>query len=267
MNESEEKFEAYTATRGLGGRRVIVPDVEELVDDLAGAILAAAAQRTAAAGAFHLALSGGKSPEVLFRRLMLDPRYRTLPWNRTHVWLVDDRCVPETDERSNSKMIKECIVDHVPMEPDQFHPMPVMEEEGDRRYEKELRQILDTPQVAGRLDFVVLGMGTDGHTASLFPHTPALEEKQRWVVFNDGQTVAEPRPRMTMTYPLINAARAIGILCAGEAKYPTLQHVSLAHDDVGRFPITGIEPIFDDATLTWYLDHPAALGPGAPVDD
>ncbi|MDX1565669.1 MAG: 6-phosphogluconolactonase, partial [Phycisphaeraceae bacterium] len=132
MNEPQGKFEAYQATRGLRGKRVIVPDVEDLVDELAGAIFAAATQRTAQAGAFHLALSGGRSPEVLFRRLMLDPRYRLLPWDRTHLWLVDDRCVPADDPRSNSTMIREFIVDHVTMEPDQFHPMPVMEPDGDR---------------------------------------------------------------------------------------------------------------------------------------
>ncbi|MDX1566012.1 MAG: 6-phosphogluconolactonase, partial [Phycisphaeraceae bacterium] len=82
-----------------------------------------------------------------------------------------------------------------------------------------------------------------------------------------GETVAEPRPRMTMTFPLINAARQIGLLVAGDSKHPTLQHVSLARDDVERFPVNGIEPAFEDASLTWYLDHPAALGPAGTEEE
>jgi 6-phosphogluconolactonase len=267
VSEAEGKFQAYTSTRGLNGQRVIVPDADNLVDNLAGAIMGCASQRVSDAGVFHLALSGGKTPEALFRRLMVDPLYRRLPWNKTHIWLVDDRCVADTDDRSNAKLIREYIVNQVTMEPEQFHAMPVLDEEGDEQYERDLREALDDPNVAGRLDFVLLGMGGDGHTASLFPHTPALSERERWIVFNDGDAVAEPRPRMTMTYPLINAARQIAVLVAGEGKHATLQHVSLANDDIERFPVTGIDPLFDDGLLTWYLDHSAALGAAAPPDD
>jgi 6-phosphogluconolactonase len=269
MSEEETakgKLEAYTATRGLRGERVILPEADDLVSRLAGVILNAASQRVADAGVFHLALSGGRTPEALFRMLMVDPLYRALPWDKTHIWLVDDRCVPHTDDRSNAKLIREYIVDQVAMDAEQFHPMPVLDDQGDAAYERDLREQLNEPHVGGRLDFVLLGMGADGHTASLFPHTPALIEQERWIVFNDGDTVAQPRPRMTMTYPLINAARQIVVLVSGEGKHATLQHVSLATDDIQRLPVTGIEPTFKDGLLAWYLDHPAALGPAAPAD-
>jgi len=142
--------------------------------------------------------------------------------------------------------------------------MPVLEDDGDKKYEADLHEALDHPAITGRLDYVLLGMGGDGHTASLFPQTDGLSVTDRWVIFNDGETVAEPRPRMTMTYPLINTARFIAILVTGEGKYGTLQHVSLAKDDVQRFPITGVQKVHPDTQLIWYLDHGSALGPNRP---
>ena len=255
------KLDLYAATHGLSGRRVIRSDADELIDDVAIAMQTIARRRIAEAGVFHLALSGGSTPQRLYQRLMIDPRYRLLPWARTHLWLVDERCVELDDDRSNFNMIRELIADHSDIPPAQVHPMPVLDAVGDQRYEEDLREALGDPVCEDRLDFILLGMGADGHTASLFPRTKALRERERWVVFNDGETVAEPRPRMTMTYPLINAARHIAALITGEAKHATLQHAALAEHDPQRFPITGVEPTYEDTELTWYLDHAAALGP------
>jgi len=254
-------LEAFKATQGLTGRRIIIPDTDDLVDRVAAELQQTALSRASTAGAFHLALSGGSTPQALYQRLMIDPRYRAFPWKYTHLWIVDERVVPFDHDKSNYNMIREMIIEHSDIPAENVHPMPVMDDGGDQQYEADLHEALDHPAITGRLDYVLLGMGGDGHTASLFPRTAALAERDRWVVINDGETVAEPRPRMTMTYPLINAARFIGILVTGEGKYATLQHVSLAKDDVQRFPITGVHAVHEDTQLIWYLDHAAALGP------
>jgi len=260
-------LEAFKATQGLAGRRIIVPDTDDLIDRVAAEMCQIALSRASSAGVFHLALSGGGTPQTLYRRLMIDPRYRTFPWRYTHLWIVDERVVPFDHDKSNYNMIRELIVDHCDIPDENVHPMPVLEDDGDKKYEADLHEALDHPAITGRLDYVLLGMGGDGHTASLFPQTEALRETDRWVVFNDGESVAEPRPRMTMTYPLINAGRFVSILVTGEAKHGTLQHVSLAKDDVQRFPITGVQKVHADTQLIWYLDHAAALGPNRATED
>jgi 6-phosphogluconolactonase len=248
-------------TARLPGSTFVAPTVDEVIDRLASDLCMAAHRRYLDTGTFHLALSGGSTPQALYRRMMIDPSYRLMPWKATHLWLVDDRCVPFTDERSNWKMIKELIVDHSDIPADHVHPMPVLERTGDQKYERDLKSWLQTPQAGGRLDFVLLGMGNDGHTASLFPHTPALHEHDRWVVFNDGEHVVAPRPRMTMTYPLINNARRVVLLITGQAKYPMLQRVATSARDIDHLPITGVVPAHDQGEMTWYLDQAAITLP------
>ena len=247
-------------TRALRGGKIVLPTADDLIDRLGGDLLRIAHKTHQERGVFHLALSGGSTPQALYRRLMIDPGYRLMPWRSTHLWLVDDRCVPFTDERSNWKMIKELIVDHADIPADQIHPMPVLDRAGDRKYEAVLKSWLQTPQAGGRLDYILLGMGPDGHTASLFPETEGLKEQSRWVIFNDGEKVIAPRPRMTMTYPLINNARHINLLVTGENKFPILQRVAAMPHDVTNLPVTGIAPAKEDSTMTWYFDQAAMAG-------
>lgn len=253
---------------GLRGRTIIVHETDELIDKIADDLIARAMRTVLGGQAFHLALSGGSTPRMLYRRLVIDPRYRHFPWHHTHIWMVDERCVPPTDERSNSRMIRELLVDNIVIPPEQVHPMPVESPKADRAYQKLLQQELpidtDAASPTPRLDYVLLGMGNDGHTASLFPHTPPLGEAKRWVAYNDGPTVQPPRPRLTLTYPIINSARTIAVFIAGVAKYGTLQQVATAREDWQRFPINGIDPqlhpTLRDGELIWYLDGPAARG-------
>lgn len=242
----------------LGGRIHVMADVDDLVDKLADDLAVRMMSAIGQTGAFHVALSGGSTPKVLFRRLVIDPRYRSLPWDKCHVWQVDERCVGDNDERRNWKMIRELLVDHVDLPGGHAHPMPVNQAGGDVMYEADLREHLGLREGGPRLDYVLLGMGSDGHAASLFPHTPAVDERRRWVVFNDGDSVARPRPRMTMTYPLINAGRTIAPLIVGESKRAMLQRVALGGDDVATLPITGIEADEQHGELIWYLDAAAA---------
>lgn len=261
--ETTDRLALYTPTQGLRGKRIIVEDADRLIDQIAQEMSDFARQRVMRAGVFHLALSGGSTPQALYRRLMIDPRYRLFPWNKTHLWIVDDRCVPADDDRYNSNMVRELIADHADLPKSNFHPMPVLADDGDHDYERDLRKLLAEDGVNDRLDYALLGMGGDGHTASLFPQTPAIDERERWVVFNDGELVAEPRPRMTMTYPILNSARAIASLVTGSGKHDMLRQVAVATEaggDPTNLPISGIAPTHEDTELFWYLDKPAAMG-------
>lgn len=250
--------------RGLPGEVVVEAEVRSLVDRLSDEITARGILAARERGVFHLALSGGSSPRKLFQTLLIDPGARSLPWERTHVWQVDERCVGDEDERRNMRMIRAELLDHVPIPDDHVHSMPVLDECGDAAYERELIATIGEAEPTGvpRLDVALLGMGEDGHTASLFPHSPALRAAGDLAVFNDGETIAPPRPRMTMTYRLINAARHITPLVTGAAKRDALARVALADGFDPALPITGVNPAHEDGKLAWRLDAEAA-GPAS----
>jgi len=243
-------------TLALPGKVHICPTADELYDAVGRAMMTAATRAVADNGVFHLALSGGQSPQPLYVRLMIDPIFRDIPWAQTHIWIVDERRVPPDDERSNFRMIRETLADHVPTRGRQVHRMPVEAEDAASRYESELRREL-APR--GRLDFVLLGMGADAHTASLFPASHALDETQRWVVVNDGPAVVPPA-RLTMTYVLLNSSCQIAILVTGPEKASTIQRVCERIRESGpnpqELPVTGIRP--EGGGLTWFLDDEAA---------
>jgi len=240
----------------LQGEVHVASRKDTLLDDLASALLGAAMRCINERGEFHLALSGGSTPEPLYMHLVIDPRFRIFPWAQTHLWQVDERCVPPDDERSNIHLIRQTLADHVPMRKRQIHPMPAMRQQADALYERELREHL--PE-SGRLDFVLLGMGDDAHTASLFPGSPAIEVEDRWVALNDGSGVTPP-PRVTLTFPMLNRSREVVVLVTGEKKAATVrrveQHLQQAAPDPTLLPITGVEP--EHGSLTWFLDAQAA---------
>jgi 6-phosphogluconolactonase len=246
--------------QGLRGQLALEPSPEatagRLADDLAGFLH----ERIVEVGTAHLAVSGGSSPKELYRRLAMDSRFTARDWAHAHVWMVDERCVASDDPRLNFAMIRSVLVEKVPIPAANVHPMPVELADGDLRYEAELRAALGEAG-GNRLDAAVLGMGPDGHTASLFPHSPALDERQRWVRFNDGATVVAPRPRMTMTFPVLCAARFLAVLVTGKEKNSGLVEAARAPDDVQSHPIVGIRPT-EDSRLIWYIDRGAAEGSG-----
>lgn len=238
---------------------VHVADEDQLFADLGRALLGAAQRAVDERGVFHLALSGGSTPEQFYMRLVMDMEYRALPWDKTHLWLVDERRVPLDDEKSNWRMIRETLADQLPMRSRQKHPMPAMADDAASAYERELCDVFDCKPENPRLDFVLLGMGADCHTASLFPHSPALRRSDCLVAINEGKHVTPP-PRVTMTFALLNAARELAVLVTGEKKAEAIRRISQAVRDGGGdptdMPITGIDPI--DGELTWYLDRAAA---------
>jgi 6-phosphogluconolactonase len=243
---------------GLRGRVLVHATEDEATRHLEQDLTAWLRQRIEMAGEAHLALSGGRGPQGLYRLLAVDAAYTAEHWARTHIWMVDERCVPDPDPNLNFGMIRSLLIQSVAIPANQVHPMPVLLPDGDQRYEADLRSAL-AHTGAGRLDAAVMGMGPDGHTASLFPHTCALDETQRWVRFNDGPTVKPPRPRLTLTFPLLCATRFLSVQISGKEKHAALQAAAQAPDDVHSHPIAGLHPA-PDGQLVWYLDRAAAEG-------
>ena len=234
----------------LPGRVVVRADRESVCEALGTDLLAAAHDAVARRGVFHLAVSGGSTPFPFYQSLMTDPMYRSLPWERTHLWIVDERRVAFDDDKSNWGKIAEIFCGHSGMPDSQVHPMEATHADAAASYETLLRAQLGA---MGSLDFVILGMGDNGHTASLFPHTSVLDERTRWIGDCDGPTVTPPA-RVTMTYPLINAARAKAVLVVGNSKAEMIARVATGSDDLHELPIKGIGP---SASVTWYLDRAA----------
>ncbi|MDZ4830103.1 MAG: 6-phosphogluconolactonase [Phycisphaerae bacterium] len=254
-SETYDLDNAPIARPPLPGEVAVARTKDALLDVLAADLVVHAQNCVRTFGDFHLALSGGSTPMPLYERLMYDPHYRSLPWSRTHLWIVDERCVPFDHEKSNFGQIKEIIVDHSGIPLEQVHPMIATRMDADELYENELREHLGWREKGqDRLDFVLLGMGDDGHTASLFPGDDALDENERLVRRCAGPRVTPP-DRVTMTYPLINAARFVAVLVCGPSKAATIGRLARGNDDFHTLPVKGVRPLA--GSLKWYLDADA----------
>lgn len=239
----------------LPGEVIVRATVDAVVDAIAADLLGQAVSCARAFGDFHLALSGGSTPEPLYRRLMYDPRLRSMPWSRTHLWIVDERRVPLDDERSNFKHIRELIVEHSDIPRSQVHPIHATADDAADAYERELQNELEWRERGhDRLDFVLLGVGADGHTASLFPRSPALHSGDRLVAPNSGPTVTPP-DRVTMTWRLINASRLVAVMVTGRGKRGILTRLVHERPSPEDAPILGVRPI--GGSLRWYIDSDA----------
>jgi 6-phosphogluconolactonase len=232
----------------------VYPDPESLSRAAAALLVMQANLAVAARGRFSVALSGGATPRRTYELLAATPLKDQAPWDRMHVFWGDERGVPLNDPRSNARMAQEAWLDHVPIPKDQIHPLDCSQAPAaaGRQYEAQLREFF-----AGRpprLDLVLLGLGDDGHTASLFPGTPVLEERERWVaaVHLDEQNLY----RVTMTAPLINQAAMVAFLVAGKSKAGVLQEVLHGPRDPGRLPAQLIQP--QNGDLLWLADLAAA---------
>ena len=256
--ESYDLIGSFPDAPTLPGHVTVAESSDEVIDAIARDLVSVALDCVRDYGDFHLALSGGKTPQPLYERLMYDPDYRALPWRRTHLWIVDERCVPLTHEDSNYRMIAETIVQHADLPSEQVHPIEAESSSVVQAYETQIRESLEWREKGNdRIDFILLGMGADGHTAGLFPHTPALAETERWMSFNSCSD-AQPSERVTMTFPLINSARFIAVLVTGSAKAEMIQRVASGEESIEELPIQGVSPI--EGELRWYLDPEACAG-------
>jgi 6-phosphogluconolactonase len=232
----------------------VFADVNELSLRAAEAVVRIINESVQANGTCSLALSGGSTPRTLYR--LLSSQFRDqIPWTKVHVFWGDERYVPPGDPQSNYRMAKETLLDRVASPAGNVHPMPTGVPDPDvaaRDYEKTLRNYFSRKWP--HFDLVLLGLGDEGHTASLFPGSPALEETRRWVVAV--KAPSEPPLRLTLTLPALIEAANIYFLVAGPNKAQALYHVLTGSPDPKSYPASGIRRA--GGTVIWWVDREAA---------
>ena len=191
-------------------------------------------------GRFSVALSGGDTPRRMYE-LLATPQYSDrIHWNEVHVFWSDERCVPTNDPRNNSLMARQALLNHVPIPPDNIHPIRCdsSPQQAALDYEKELREFFSTQNPNFHL--ILLGLGSNGHIASLFPHTPVLNEKERWV--SEVYLEELGMYRVTFTAPFINQASQVVFLVSGADKAQVLEDVLEGPYQPGELPAQLIRP-------------------------
>lgn len=236
----------------------ILENGEELAREAADFVVWAGEQAIQSVGTFRLALSGGSTPKALYALLAGTGLVKQLDWRRVAVFFGDERCVPPEHADSNFRMANETLIKPLNIPQDRIFRMHGEDEpdQAARRYEESLRKEFGAPAPAWpRFDLILLGLGDDGHTASLFPGTPALSEQRRLVVQNPAPQGA--KQRLTFTVPLINQAQTVVFLVSGKSKAPALKAVLEDRTaDNTKFPAKLIQP--EKGRLIWFLDHAAA---------
>lgn len=207
---------------------------------------------------FTAALSGGSTPRT-FLEILANPEFsQRIQWESVHLFQVDERCVPPEHLQSNYRMIHGTLLRPVPGAADNFHRMKAELEDRDAasaEYEAEIRSVLAPPEGGlPRFDLIFLGLGSDGHTASLFPGSAALTESSKWVCPNYVEKLQ--MHRLTLTYPILNAAGEIVFLVAGAGKAEVLRQVLEGKREPRQFPAQGVQPAA--GSVSWYLDRAAA---------
>jgi 6-phosphogluconolactonase len=204
-------------------------------------------------GRFTLALSGGNTPRALYRRMADGPR---LPWDRTVFCFGDERNVPPDSPESNARMARETLTGQPFVNQSSVYRIKgeLPAEEAAADYEQTLRALFPGTTTFPSFDLVLLGLGPDGHTASLFPYSPALAERSRWVVANWVEKLRTKR--ITLTFPVLNAASEVIFLVAGEDKAWALKEVLRGHAPVTEIPARGVIPT--SGRVTFLADRAAA---------
>jgi 6-phosphogluconolactonase len=233
------------------------PTADALADAVAHHIASCAKEAISTRGRFIVALSGGSTPRAAYSRLAtFDSRLSTLDFRLTHVLWGDERCVPPDDPRSNYRMAKEVLLDRVPIPAEQIHRIRGEDEpeRAARDYERELHSLLGSRVAPAGLDLVLLGLGEDGHTASLFPGQPSVHETERWAL----AVLAPDRKlwRVTLTPAILNQASDITFVVSGGNKAQAVQRVLEQPSDPDALPAQAIHPIH--GRVTWMVDQTAA---------
>lgn len=204
-------------------------------------------------GRFSVLLAGGETPRHTYEMLALEPLRSQIPWPQVHFFWGDERCVPADDPSNNALMAHRAFIDTLQLNPAQLHPIrcDCLPDQVAENYEAELRRFFGTQPP--RFDLVFLGLGEDGHTASLLPGSEALQEKVRWTAVTRRSN--EPFNRITVTAPLINQAALVVFLVTGRNKANVLQAI-LQGTDRNTYPAQLIKPLRGD--VYWWIDGEAA---------
>jgi 6-phosphogluconolactonase len=230
----------------------VVPDVAQIAVAAAEVILPAADAAIVARGNFSIALSGGSTPKTLYQLLASNSYASHIDWKNWQIYFGDERCVPPAHPDSNFRMANEALLSQVPIHPDNVHRMKgeIEPQQAAVEYGEMLKQNFGD----GGLDLVLLGMGDDGHTASLFPNTTALAEKRHRCVANFVEKMNVWR--ITLSVPFINQARQVIVMVSGAGKAQRLEQVLQGPLDPQNLPIQMIQPI--RGQMLWISDAPAA---------
>lgn len=211
-------------------------------------------------GRFTIALSGGNTPKPIYEMLSSRDYGEQINWNFTHVFWGDERCVPPTDRESNYHMAREILLNRVRIPLANLHRMhgEIEPEKAAEQYEADLREFFGKRMSLSkaRFDLVLLGMGADGHTASMFPGMPAVRETEKWVMAQHVEKLDSWR--LTLTPIAINGAANVYFVVTGEDKVATLKRVLKDSPNPDELPAQVIKPA--DGKLRWYLDATAGKG-------
>jgi len=232
---------------------LIYPDKEALSLAAAGLFADEARRAVHEHGRFDVLLSGGETPRPSYRLLGEEPLRGSIPWPAVHFFWGDERWVPHDHPESNSGMARRVLLDRLPLNEAQIHPVPYLEtpRASALAYEEMLRSHFDG--APPRFDLAFLGLGEDGHTASLFPGTAVLNERERWT----GEVLgARQLYRVTVTLPLLNQAALVAFLVQGSVKAAILREVLEGERDPRRIPAQLIDP--PQGRLLWLADRAAA---------
>ncbi|MEN6458408.1 MAG: 6-phosphogluconolactonase [Thermoguttaceae bacterium] len=243
-------------------RLVLCESPETLAVEVAAFVVRCAREAVEQRGRFTLVLSGGTTPEKLHLALAEPARRDSIAWSETYVFFGDERFVPPDDPRSNFGMAQRTLLSHVPTPASHVFPIstdgPTAAAAADR-YAAQLARFFPQEAAGGRppcFDLILLGLGDDGHTASLFPGTPALQVEDAWATWSRPGWLPPPVDRITLTYPVLNAARHVAFLVTGNRKAVALRDV--LENGAGRDlrPAAGVRP--SEGTLAWFVDWQAA---------
>jgi 6-phosphogluconolactonase len=239
-------------------RLEITPDAERLAQKAVDVFYKTAQETIRNNGIFHVAVSGGRTPQRFFELLGASPRAQSLDWEKVHIFWADERYVPPDSEASNYKMAADAFLVNVTIPQENIHRIPT--EYNDvcdavRCYENTIYEVIGTEkEQPPRFDLIMLGMGEDGHTASLFPNSYASFDKDdlACAVYQTGGKLS----RITLTHPVLCAASQLVIMVSGQEKARVLKEVLTSEPDEVRYPIHTLWPVLDK--VMWLVDSEAA---------
>ncbi len=242
----------------------VVGDADAVARECLSIFFAAAEQAVKTKGVFHTAISGGHTPVKFFGLLGSQAEVKNLPWEKTHVFWVDERYVPHDSPHSNCKLAYDTFLTKVPIPKGNIHPVPTDYEDSGlarKKYEEIIRSVFNIkPGQLPAFDIVILGMGADGHTGSMFPGSYASFDTTDIAcavyLLDQGNMPDKPITRITLTHPVICAASRIVMLVAGDEKAQILKEVLTSPPDDVRYPVHTLWPALEK--ITWLVDTPAA---------